>query len=34
MIADMPSNEKFNPMVTELFTRGRNLNISVVFIIE
>ena len=28
MIADMPSNKKFNPIVTELFIRGRKLNIS------
>ena len=25
---DMISNKKFNPIVTELFIRGRNLNIS------
>ena len=25
MIADMPSNNKLNPIVTELFIRGRNL---------
>ena len=31
MIADMLSN-KFNPNVTELFIRGRKLNISPVFI--
>ena len=28
MIADMPSNRKPNPIVTELFFRGRRLNIS------
>ena len=28
MIADMLSNKKLNPIVTELFTRGRKLNIS------
>ena len=30
MIADMLSNKKLNPIVTELFIRGRKLNISVV----
>ena len=29
MIADMLSNKKFNPKVTELFIIGRKLNISV-----
>ena len=28
MIADMLSNEKLNPVVTESFIRGRKLNIS------
>ena len=32
MIADMFSNKKLNPVVTELFIRGRGLNISLVFI--
>ena len=32
MIPDMLSNKKLNPIVTELFIRGRNLNISLVFI--
>ena len=32
MIADMVSNKKRNPIVTELFIRGRNLNIFLVFI--
>ena len=32
MIADMESNEKLSPIVTELFIRGRKLNISLVFI--
>ena len=32
MIADILSNEKRNPVVTELFIRGRKLNISLVFI--
>ena len=34
MIADMLNNKKFNPVVTELFTRGRELNISLVFITQ
>ena len=32
IIADMVSNKKRNPIVTELFIRGRNLNIFLVFI--
>ena len=32
MIADMLSNTKLNPIVTELFIRGRKQNISLVFI--
>ena len=32
MIADMASNKKLSPIVTELFLRGRKLNISLVFI--
>ena len=32
MIADMLSNKKFNPVVSELFIRGRKLNISLVSI--
>ena len=32
MIADMINNKKLNPVVTELFIRGRNLDISIVFI--
>ena len=32
MIADMLSNKKLNSIVTELFIRGRKLNISLVFI--
>ena len=34
MIADMLSNKKLNPIVTELFVRGRKLNISFVFITQ
>ena len=32
MIADMINNKKLNPIVTELFIRGKKLNISIVFI--
>ena len=32
MIVDILSNKKLNPIVTELFIRGRKLNISVVLI--
>ena len=34
MIADMLGNKKLNPIVTELFVRGRKLNISLVFITQ
>ena len=34
MIADMINNNKLNPIVTELFIRGRKLNISIVFIMQ
>ena len=34
MIAYMLSNEKINPPVTELFTRERKINISLVFITQ
>ena len=34
MIADMINNKKFNSIVTELFIRGRKLNISLVFITQ
>ena len=34
MIADMLSNKKLNLIVTELFIRGRKLNISIVFITQ
>ena len=30
----MINNKKFNPIVTELFIRGRKLNISIVFITQ
>ena len=30
MIADMINNKKLNPIVTELFIRGRKLNTSIV----
>ena len=32
MTTDMLSNQKLNTIVTELFTRGRKLKISLVFI--
>ena len=32
IIADMINNKKLNPVKTELFIRGRKLNISLVFI--
>ena len=32
MIADMLSNKKLNPVVTELFIRGRKLNFYLIFI--
>ena len=32
IMADMINNKKLNPVVTELFIRGRKLNISIVFI--
>ena len=32
MIADMFSNKKRNPVVTDLFIKGRKLHISLVFI--
>ena len=32
MISDMLSNKKLNPILTELFIRGRKLNICLVFI--
>ena len=34
MIAAMLSNKKLNPILTELFIRGRKLKISVVFITQ
>ena len=34
MIADMINNKKLNPVVTELFIRGRKLNISISFITQ
>ena len=34
MVADILSHKKVNPKATELFIRGRNLNISVVFITQ
>ena len=34
MIADMINNKKLNPIVIELFIRGRKSNISLVFIMQ
>ena len=34
MIADMLSNKKLNPIVSELFIRSRELNISLVVIMQ
>ena len=34
MIADMLSNNKPNPIVTILFIRGRELNISIILITQ
>ena len=34
IIADMLTNKKLNPIVTELFIRERKLNISLVFITQ
>ena len=34
MVADTLSNRKLKPIVTELFPRDRNLNISLVFITQ
>ena len=34
IIADMINNKKLNSIVTELFIRGRKLNISIVFITQ
>ena len=34
MMADMINNKKLNPVVVELFIRGRKVNISIVFITQ
>ena len=34
MITDMINNKKLNPVVTELFIRGKKLNISIIFITQ
>ena len=34
MVVDMLINKKLNPIVTELFIRGRKLNIFLVFITQ
>ena len=33
-VADILSNKKLKPIVTELFARGRKLNIFLVFILQ
>ena len=34
LIADMLSNKKLNPILTELFIRDKKLNVSLVFITQ
>ena len=34
VIPEMLSNKKFHPIVTEIFIRDRNLNISLIFITQ
>ena len=34
MIADIPTNNKLNPIITGLFIRGRKLNIFLIFITQ
>ena len=34
MIADTINIKKLNPVITELYIRGRKLNISIVFIMQ
>ena len=34
MIADMLSNKKLQPIITGIFSRSRNINISLVFITQ
>ena len=34
IIANMEANKKLTPIVTDLFLRGRKLNISLVFILQ
>ena len=34
MIPDILSNKNLNPIGTELFIRGRKLNISLIFIVQ
>ena len=34
MIVDVINNKKLNPVVTELFIRGKKLSISIVFITQ
>ena len=34
MTADMINNKKLNPIVTEVFIKGRKINISILFITQ
>ena len=34
MIADMINNKKLNPIVTEIFIRGRKINVSIAFVTQ
>ena len=34
LVADIINNKKLNPIITELFIRGRKLNISTAFIAQ
>ena len=33
-VTDMINNKELNPVITELFIRGKKLNISIVFIMQ
>ena len=34
MLADMTNNKELNPIVTDVFIRGRKLNIPIVFLTQ
>ena len=34
MITDLINNKKLNPIVTEIFIRGRKINVSIVFVTQ